>query len=212
MSTRNAQEKLQLKSIIKETILEVLTDDVFINKIAKTLSDKVEEKIKKMEDTIRTMEHKTADLEKHIDILQQNEKINNICIYGVKEQENEKLKLIVTQLINANTEINLNDELDIEKCYRIGKESKNHPKPRPVVKFKKFEQKIAILKNRNKFKGKQIFIAEDLTQVRLNLLQGAKTKLGGRNVWSYNGHIFAKINGSSLKIRSNEDLLMYSQD
>lgn len=209
-STRNAQEKLQLKSIIKETIQELLADDVFINNITKKLNDKFDEKIKKMEEIVKNIEHKSAGLEKQIDVLQQNEKINNVCVYGIKEQQNEKLKLIMTQLINVNTEVSLN-EIDIEKCYRIGKESNNSSKPRPVVvKFKSFDRKIAVLKSRNKFKGKHIFITEDLTQVRLKLLKDAKMKLGERNVWSYNGNIFTKNNGSSVKIRGNEDLLVYS--
>lgn len=211
-ATRNAQETLKIKSIIKETIQELLADDEFVNKIIKKLSDKYDDKIQKMEDTIKTIEQKTIGLEKQIDTLKQNEKINNICVYGIQEQQNEKLETLATQLINAHTEINLN-ERDINKCYRVGKQNNNSMKSRPVIiQFKFYEHKLTVLKNAKNFKGKKIFITEDLTQNRLKLLQDAKSKLGVKNVWSYNGNIFVKVNGSSVKIRNNEDLLIHLQN
>lgn len=208
--TRSNQEKGQLKSIIKETIQELFTDDTFIEVLLKKFSDKADKKLKEMEDNLKTSELKIAGLEKQIEDLQQNEKICNICVYGITEQQNEKLKPVVSQLLN-DTQININ-ESDIEKCYRIGKQNNNTGKTRPVIiKFKSYDSKLKILKHCNKFKGKKIFIIEDLVQSRRNLLEEAKKKLGEKNVWSYNGNIFAKIDGSRVKIRNKSDLLSQEQ-
>lgn len=55
-------------------------------------------------------------------------------------------------------------------------------------------------------KNTKIFIAEELTKKRYELLSLAKEKLGKTNAWSMQGKIYAKKNGKVSLIFNMEDL------
>lgn len=96
----------------------------------------------------------------------------------------------------------------IVSTYRIGKKNESSPKPRPlIVKFINYDYKALLIKNAKKFKGKGIFIAEDLIKNRRKLLIEAKTILGLKNVWTYNGQIFTKIDGKTKKLNCTADIV-----
>lgn len=204
MSLRN---KAELKTIIKETIQELFAEEEFIRIIVKKISDKVDDKINKLQQLVNTQEDKIHSLEQKIDDIQQNEKSNNICVYGILEDSNENLRLNMTRLINDSTGVTLKPE-DITAVYRIGKPADNTQKPRPVIlKLKWYEIKMNIMQNRKKFKGTKIFISEDLTKTRRKLLNDAKAAFGEKQAWTFNGHIFIKKNGINIKLSNSEDLI-----
>lgn len=209
MALRSRQE---LRSLIKKTISELFTDEVFINEIAKKFYEKVEQKINKLEEVIKTQQMEIKTLEQKIDGFQQNERANNICIYGIVEESNEKLNTKIPKLISEKTDITCNPD-NIVTAYRVGKLNGNLQKPRPIIiKFKCFEDKILVMKNRNKFKGTRIFLSDDLTITRRKLLMDAKSAFGERCAWTFNGRVFIKLNGKNIELHSSDDISQYVEN
>lgn len=207
MAGKGKIDKMEIKTIVKETITELFTDTKFVDMITKSIQSKVDEDIKKVKEIVEKNVNKITYLESRLDIFEQNEKLNNICIFGVKEENREVLNSKVLNIINHYTDLNYASS-DITISYRIGSRQSVSKKSRPiVVKFKSIEKKHTLLKNCGKFKGSKLFVSEDLTKPRLQLLNEVKSAVGKENVWSYNGIIYTKINNKIEKIRSNEDLL-----
>ncbi|CAH0560539.1 unnamed protein product [Brassicogethes aeneus] len=121
MSTRSNKEK-ETKSLIKETLAELFTDDEFINKLLKNFNDKVDKKLEEMNQKIKNSEIQINMLEQKIDQLQQAEKLKNICIYGIPEENKENLNLKIIENMKI-AKIQTNND-DILSSYRIGKKMK----------------------------------------------------------------------------------------
>ena len=57
------------------------------------------------------------------------------------------------------------------------------------------------LKAKEKLKGKNISITENLTRYRTNVLNEAREKLVFKNVWTYDGRILFKDNNDGQKVK-----------
>lgn len=188
-----------IKAIIQETIKELFQSDEFISTVLK----KVNEKIELLEQKIHSYEEKINTLDVKVDNLQQQEKIRNICIYGLQEENNEKLDEKVLKLFCEKVNVETRAQ-NIIKCYRIGN---NKTKARPViVKFEKIEHKNLIFKNCKNLKGSKIVVAEDLIKSRLKLLQDVKEKFDKKAVYTFEGNVYVKIDNVKHKIRGMNDL------
>lgn len=151
-------------------------------KLTKTIGDKLEQKLLNIQTIVDEQNGKIKHLEQKVDDLNQRGKVNNVCFYGIpKESEvnpDVKLSSRIIRLINTNTELNMS-EADIVPSHRIGNLGNNN-KARPViVKFAGHDKRVTLLKNAKCFKEKNIFIAEDLTKSRRELLQQRKLRLEG---------------------------------
>ncbi|CAG9821997.1 unnamed protein product [Phaedon cochleariae] len=192
------------------------------------VTDKIEQKLKKIQDDLKSQADKITALEQkieHIEIrsdkinsileqkiddMHQNLKISHVCIYGVNETADENIQETIMQIINTNTNLNLREK-DIMGCYRVGKRTENANKYRPtILKLANSELKSKLFKNVNKFKGKKIYFAEDLTKHRRILLKEAQTILGVRNVWSYKGYLYTKYEGHNARITCEADITKYT--
>lgn len=188
-----------MKSIIKETIKELLSDEEFLNKIL----SKVAEKLENFEKTLIKANEKIKQLEGQIDNLQQNEKINNICVYGIEEEENEKVPEKILKLLNEKVKVSVKRE-DIVKCYRIGNKTE---KIRPiVVKLDQYNLKYRILKNSGYLKGSKMGISEDLIKSKLNLLKKAQEAFDRKSVYTRYGNIYIKRENITRKIRNTNEI------
>lgn len=204
-----SRSKSDITSIVKEAINEFFLDKEFISKITKKITDTIEQKIKDLEEDIKNQnnkilefEQKTSILQQEMDTLYQREKRNNICIYGVPEENSEQLARKMLNIFKSKTSMKLNEN-DILNIYRIGKRHDTQDKPRPLIMtLSKPELKHDILKCRSKFKGTHIFFADDLTKLRRTLLMEARSEYGVKNAWSYDGQVYANINGKNTKITS----------
>ncbi|KAG5900234.1 hypothetical protein JTB14_018217 [Gonioctena quinquepunctata] len=196
MVTRNKHE---LQALMKDTITELLFSEVFSNQIIKTVSDKVDLRLEKMEDGKKTQEVKTHDLEQKIENLQQQAKMTNICIYGMEEKVNEQLITEFCEMINNNTNLSISNQ-HIMLAYRIGRKTDQNMRP-VIMKFINYDWKITVMKSARSLKGKKIFITEDLIKSGRSLLVEAKAKFGDKNSWCYNGQIFTKIDNVKKLVR-----------
>lgn len=208
MATRG---KSDLQTAIKETLNEVFLNDEFMNQIVKRISDKVEQKLNHLQIEVDKQITRIDILEQKIDGIKQHEKINNICIYGLPEENDENINKKVLQLINKHTGLDFKMDY-IATSYRIGNQSNAENKFRPIIlRLTNHDYKIQLLKNAKKFKGKKLFIAEDLTKYRRELLTMAKSMFGEKNAWTFNGQIYTKLNGHTVKIRNQNDIMQYKK-
>ena len=65
-----------------------------------------------------------------------------------------------------------------------------------VPKLKKLE----VYRNKKELRGQNIYITENLTNLRLSRYKKAMEKFGYKNVWSSEGRIFTRINNSVTEI------------
>lgn len=189
----------ELKTVIKETIKEVFSDEDFLKTFFKTIYDK----IAVLEKTINTQEEKIKLLENKLDNVQQTTKSNNICIYGIQEQEKEDLQGKVLQIINEKMRIEVQKN-DIVKCYRIGI---NKNKLRPIiVTFENQNKRNLVLRNSKTLKGTKIGISEDLIKNRWYLRKIAQERLDRKNVFTHDGNIYVTIGNKKHRINSEDEL------
>nr|CAI5855643.1 unnamed protein product [Callosobruchus analis] len=131
-----------------------------------SLEEKFVTEIKNLEDHAKRLEHDKIALEKQVDRLDQANRTCNLRLFNLKEND------------------------DIQICYRVGKKEEN--KPRGIfLKVKDQNIKEAIYRKKKLFKGSGIVVREDLTKVRLELLNYAIEKIGLKKVWTENSKIYA---------------------
>ncbi|XP_074036865.1 uncharacterized protein [Leptinotarsa decemlineata] len=221
--TRNKQE---INSLIKESIQGIFQDRDFISGIVKKVTDKIERKLKKLEEELKTQAERTSHLqqkvdkkektnyllEQKVDDIYQNMKATHVCVYGVNEDadEEENLRDKIKSIINTNTGLNLGND-NIVGCYRIGRKMDKPNKSRPIIlKLVNTELKSKMFKDAYKFKGKKIFIAEDLTKKPRIILKEAQNVFGMRNAWSFKGSIYIKHEGRNVKMNFVADITQYT--
>lgn len=190
------------KILIKETIKELLSDEDFIDKFL----NKVTEKIDFLQKMVNQQQNVINQLEGKIESIRQNEKINNVCIYGIEEEDNERTDEKIMDLINQKLSLPFKRD-DIIKSYRIGA----NKKPRPiVVKFSSYHLKAKILQKRSGLKGTKVVIMEELTKSRLELYKLTQEKVDRKMIFTRDGNIYLKQdNGRPQKIRDINDLNKY---
>lgn len=187
------KEIKDLKDVMKT--LEDKTDPLE-ERIA-TLEEKVE-KLTKMNERVDALEERAVTLESKQDDLEQYTRRNSVRISGISETPNED---IYTRTIETlNTAMVLNPPLDvshIDRLHRVGR-SKSDGTPRQVlVKFTSYQHRQRIMKKRSVLKnaGSPLFINEDLTKKRANLLwccRRAKHNLQLKDCWTSDGRVLIK--------------------
>ena len=86
---------------------------------------------------------------------------------------------------------------DIDRLHRIGKQKDEPNKVRRViVKFMRYSDRNKIFRNKKQLKGKKMSIIESLTELRMSKLKEARDEFGFSNVWSTDGRILYKEEGS----------------
>ena len=86
---------------------------------------------------------------------------------------------------------------DINRSHRSGKQKDDLNRVRPVVvKFTRYSDRNKIFRNKKRLNGKKMSITESLTRLRMSKLKEARYEFGFRNVWSTDGQILYKEEGS----------------
>lgn len=207
----------EIEALVKEATQSAFNKD-FLEQITKEVVKVVSEKfmkiiedhqatIEKMSHTINDLKLKYEVLENNMDRNEQLMKRKNIRISGIPENGVENVKEATLNLLNSKMKLNIKEN-DIEDCYRIKAKHENN-KRRPNVIFLRFaDMKCCTLvkNNKSKLKSTGIYINEDLTKFRLNLLNTAIETFSLKNAWSNNGTIFVKCNNKVHMVRCEKDI------
>lgn len=200
---------VEIKKLIQETIRETFADESFISNLAQKVGDKVSAAEIKQEAAEQKIEivalKKRVDwLEGKISVYERNSKMNNVRIYGIKEDPGRKIEETVLSILNDKMGLNLNVE-QIEYCYLFGKTLEDGSRT-ALLRLINSRTRETVLRNKGKLKGSKIVIMEDLSQDKYKLLKSAIQMLGKKNIWTFRGNIFAKVNNQKYAIKTMGDI------
>nr|CAI5847105.1 unnamed protein product [Callosobruchus analis] len=212
----------EIKNSVSSGINSILRSDEFLDQliqkvtenVAKTLKVRFTELEKKLADNsavIVELKEETAllryeneCLSQKYDDIEQASRINKLRIFQVKEKSQEKLAQEVTNIIKSHLGVTI-DHNEILSCTRIGKKVNN--KPRGILlKLTNIHKKQDIFNKKKNFKRTGIVIKEDLTDLRLKIMEAAIEKTSLKGVWTYNGRVFVLKDGKKIMIKSKKDL------
>ena len=172
----------ELKDMI-QNMMKIMEQGFKNNKTElEKIRTEMQEKEKTWQKEKRELEQRITSMEKKIRQQERNEKRNNIVIKGAKINETN-MKEELENMINEDTGI----EIKIIEAYSLGKATGRNI---IVAKIEQRGQKILLMKNKNKLRGKNYFIEDDLTKeeqevqkkivarAREERNRGLKTKIG----------------------------------
>lgn len=218
MSTKQTRSTSQSGTGLDENGIEQLIIKV-CQKFLSKLDEKLDKRFDKMESKINEVTAKIVELkdciktnEKEINLLHDKcdefeifKRKNSLRFNGIKEEENENLLSIFTNLVNNTMKVKCTIS-DISNIYRLGK-TNIQGKPRTIIiEFVSYLKRNEIIKSKGTLKQTGIFVNENLINKRYNLLMKAKNKYGKNEVWSRNGDIFMKQNDGIKKIICEADI------
>ncbi|CAH1163372.1 unnamed protein product [Phaedon cochleariae] len=191
------------EAIIKTIQQKLLSMEKTVAELQKK-NDTLESKLKSLETKINDSDKGKDEMERKLDQIDQSTRSTNLRIFNLKETQNEDTRTEVMRILNNKMSLNLSDA-DIQLCYRIGKGQGN--KSRGIfLKLKQLTTKQTIYGKKKLLKGTNIVVREDLTTLRVNMMNEAIGKLGLKNVWTENGKIYVNKDSKITIIRNKNDL------
>ena len=137
---------------------------------------------------------------------------NCLRFHGIHESPEENTDDLVIEVVKEKLKIDLKRE-DLDRSHRIPvrgrrREGDRGAPPNPIiVKFIRYNRRREIYDSRSKLKGTNIFIHEDLTRERSDLLFKVRSHNNVKRTWTYDGRIFALMeDGRKVKITKDADL------
>ena len=119
-----------------------------------------------------------------------------MLVHGLPETTLENTDDLLITMFKNEMDIEMFSD-DIDRSHRIGKQKDDPNKVRPViVKFTRYSDRNKIFRNKKQLKGKKMSITESLTELRMSKLKEARDEFGFSNVWSTDGRILYKEEGS----------------
>lgn len=207
-------EKSLIEALKSESVIKSISDAI-INTISREFAKKFtlyDAKIASLEaelEILRSNNNKLNDdssedshkkLEQKVDSLEQRSRNKNIRIIGYEETDGENVLARVKELFVDKLNVSMSEE--IVAVYRVGKVKEGRPR-QLLVTFNEVSSKNLIYMKKKYLKGTGLAIKEDLTLGRLRIVQEASEKYGFKNVWTFNGSIFAKSENGREKILSD---------
>jgi hypothetical protein len=175
--------------------------------------------VKKKDSDVAALNEKVHLLEESLDKQEQYSRRNNVRISNMKEIQNEFVQNRVMKLFNQKMGCDL-EPSDIDRVHRVGPASIGQPRP-IIVKFTSYQARRKVMQNKQSLKNKGthddpnasfeedgdiIFINEDLTKHRANLLWRArqlKKKKKINDCWSFDGAILFKDKKDKIAIATD---------
>lgn len=200
---------------IKSAIISIFNDK-FMQEIVDKVSALVEKKfeqqlqiqgemISSLRDRADALEDETRILRRIVDDQEQSLRSQNVRIFGIKLQNGDDLREKVLNLFNKNLKVNIVNG-DIKKCYQVASKTAGDKPPSVLVRFCSDTAKVSVLKNRKNLKNSGFQIKEDLTKLRVSLLEKAIRKFSYKNSWVLNGNIYVKLNNVVHRISDETSL------
>ena len=208
-----------------DILIRALSNESVISKLQEAVCGQLQKEVsllkdivKKKDDRIEKLERQVAELESGMDQLEQYRR-NSVRISGIKEANSEDIVDKTMTLFNDTMNVDITHD-QIDRIHRVGR--KNENKPRSIlVKFATYRARDKVMRNRKVLKNisenstayqyeGQVFINEDLTAFRSNLLYQARQLKKDKQIedcWSWDGNILIKNRaGKIMQIHSIAEL------
>lgn len=171
----------------------------------KTMSDKFDEFekdrkekekiIKGLKQEVSSLKERVEELEKISDDHEQYSRRNCLLLHGIEEEKDEVTDDKVISVLQEKMELQIDKE-DLDRSHRIGKPSPQKKRP-IIVKFARYNIRKSAYSHKKRLKNTGISITESLTAFRMEQLKKAREEHGFQNVWTHDGKILFKENGSN---------------
>lgn len=180
----------KIKTVIMEAITQQVTQDVYD---AMSMDLAV---IRKEQDTIKKnveeIQEKLKNLQTSLDDQEQYSRRECLRFYGVPEKESEKTDDVIRDISSSLLEVTLTEN-DIARSHRITpRGGRREEQPNPIiVRFSTYNVRQRVYEAKTKLKGSDIFMQEDLTPIRRDLLNRARKMPNVKRVRTNDGRITA---------------------
>lgn len=204
MSSEDIRTKL-VESIV-DTIVEQVTQSVY--QALQMDLDEHREQLNTLDEKVNTLEKKVTALQSVCEEQEQYSRRNCLRFQGIKEVPNECTDDTIRRLASEKMDVELRP-CDIDRSHRITPRS-GTANGRPhsiIIKFASYNARQAVFSNRTKLKGTNVYVHEDLTAYRQQLLRKVRQSPDVARTWTNDGRIKALLkNNEKVSIRSEKDL------
>ena len=184
------QKLIEQSKIIDEQDAKIANQDAKILQHQKQIAELTDKSTK--------MEEMLVKVALTVDKNEQHSRNECLLLHGIKEEQSESAnscKVKFVEKVKAVTGIEIKPS-DIKRAHRFG--GKSQGKTRPIIaRFNRPEMRNDVYRNKRKFKGqknadgKSVSVTENLTPLRLRLLNEARDTYGRGNVWTVEGRLYA---------------------
>lgn len=138
--------------------------------------------LRNLQDQVSLLAHQTDNME-----MRSRRKI--LLLHGVPECNKEDITAAAVQIVVDRMKITGFSTNDVSRCQRIGRISKD--KPRPILlKLREIAVKNKVWYAKKNLKGTGITLSEFLTKARHNTFMAARQKFGVSKCWTHEGIIY----------------------
>lgn len=207
---RGTRETSKLTKEITEVLVPELAKIIAVSVSAAvtTAFTQVTSEIAKMFD----VSQKQALLNRYeTDKLEQYQRKDNLCIYGLEEENDETEEVVEAKIIELAADMGVTLVSDnISIAHRLGKpQASNRSRP-IIVRFCHRKKRNEMLKKRVELKNKQrkVFVNEDLTPMRVSMLKVVKEQPNVKNATTRDGKILVWLTDKErpVEIYTPDDL------
>jgi len=199
------------RSFLEDPENAALMRRVLLEPVLKEI-DKLKTIISQKDDAIMKLEERVSILEDQNDELEQYSRRNSLRVSGIPEDDDKDCYTHVLDTLNHHLPC-LSEPItitEIDRLHRCGKR-RTDGRPRNVlIKFTSYQNRQKVMTKRSALKGSNIFLNEDLTKKRNNLLYSARVQKRSRHLkecWSSDGRILVKdLQGNTHQLKRPDDL------
>ena len=162
-----------------------------------------DQKISELEKQVTTLENRVVSLEDELDNQEQYSRRNNLRIWSDSLEENAAENTDQIVLNHANKLGVVIAASDIDRSHRVGRRTPGKPRP-IIVKMSSYRARCDLYSARKRVKD--VFISEDLTKARTQLLYAArKAKADGyiKQTWTTDGKVKVRLQDDTVILVKN---------
>lgn len=224
---RRIEDALQSKEVIS-TIVKAVSEAILENvknEVYKAIDFDIQEKTGKIAELdlqLSTIKGQISSLRDVMEEQEQYSRRNCLRFQGIKESTNEVTDDAIIKLVREKLHIDIQPS-DIDRSHRIPLRARDKPVKRMtnvdakeaeetqakpiIVKFARYNVRSAVYKARSKLKGSNVYIHEDLTRMRSELVYEARKHEQIKRVWTNDGRVTALTkDDTKVKLRKISDL------
>ena len=161
-----------------------------------------------MNGKVNKLEEKVAALQSVCEEQEQYSRRNFLRFQGIKEIPDKCTDDTIIRLASEKMNVELRP-CDIDRSHRLAPRS-GTANGRPhsiIVKFASYNARQAVFSKRTKLKGTNVYVHEDLTAYRQQLLRKVRQSPDVAKTWTNDGRIKALLkNNEKVSIQSEKDL------
>lgn len=193
--------------------LEILTSTLFElrteNDLLKKILEQTQNQVNSLEEESQSLRIQCAEQKEQINVLEQYSRRESIRVFGIqgdrKEETPAECEKKILHMIQNVLGLRDIDSAKISTLHRVGRVTTNKPRP-VIIKFVSRKDRDQVIKTRNRLKGSNVVITEDLTKLNVQRLNRLRQHDGVLDAWSAaGGRLFVKLIDLSIMEIKNGD-------